>query len=380
MIISDGNLRLRSVGFGFTPIRGAKDPESKPKEAKASPEIADKLVKVGNEEVLTREAILQRASQGTKELEASSEVRDKPLQETSSVPLNPYEYAKKYKTGFFLVHGPHDPFDAFRLAKISAQRNVSFEVDGFKGEITGKEAFVNAHPPVFYKAHHKPFPSENNLALISPYNYINILKNSKAPVKFDFKSEEAIDEMARLASLIPKERRMGHMFLWELTNPKVLEETKDPNLRALINYENFTLDQLAEAKRKLGNVPFVVSARGVTKEMVMDKNYLDYVGRTLKGKAEIVEFNLPNNDPPPPETVKYLWEKYGLMCEVKVRSPEEKLFWLEFAKREKVPFIGLVEDPKLATPGGTPPEEDYQRTKALVELRRGSQEAISRYF
>ncbi len=297
----------------------------------------------------------------TRELRKTKEINETGASSTE-IPLNPYEYAKKYKTGFFINHGPHDPFDAFRLAKLSAERDISFEVDGFKGEINGKEVFVNAHPPVFYKMNGEPFPSADNLDRISPYKYIEVLRNSKAPVKFDFKSEKAIDEMAKLAKLIPKERRMGHMFLWELTPKEYMDKVKNPYRRKLIQYENFTLEQMLEAKRKLGNVPFVVSARGMTKAKVTDKEFLDYVGRTLKGKAEIVEFNLPGNEPPPPETVKYLWEKYGIMCEVKIRSLEEKVFWLEFARREKVPFIGLVDDPSLATPAGKHPEDEYRDT------------------
>ncbi len=274
------------------------------------------------------------------------------------IPVNPYKYAEKFKTGFILLHGPHDPFKAFELLDLAIKERLSFEIDGNVVKLGDKTYFVNAHDPIMYWYNCQKFPAEDNPEAINVYRYIEKLKGHIVPVKFDFKSPKAIEPLIEASLKLPPELRIGHAFIKELVYPGT-------KLKPWQYGELLTLEQVLYAKKAMGNIPFHVSCKGVTRDKLTE-SYLDRIGKLLSGKVEVISFCLPNHSAPPAHVLDYLWNKYHLMVEIWIDHPEQKLFWLSYSMSHKVPFIGLTDDPRLATRVGSTPREDYERAYNLT--------------
>ncbi len=318
-----------------------------------------------------------------RETENLEKVNNNASKKLADVPVNPVEYAKKYNTGFILLHGPHNPFDAMEKLDMALKRDVSFELDINTMHLGRYAVYTDAHDVRAYKLKEienmlknvtkskfwREVYSKSNirtddlyadqfLKLIEPKLFLDFLKNSKAPIKFDLKTPEAIDYAAdQLLPKIDKRRVVVHMFLVDLVQPGT-------KLKPYQTEEMFTMYDLERVRRRFGDVPIFVTAQGITRDKI-NRELLDKIGQKLKGKAQVFSFNLPNGEAPPAEAVKYLWDKYGIMTEIPIKTPADAIFWLKFAKRNKVPFIGLTNDIRLATPVGVLPEENEKRLVAL---------------
>ncbi len=92
-------------------------------------------------------------------------------------------------------------------------------------------------------------------------------------------------------------------------------------------------------------MPFLVSCANLFKWQLTHKK-VDEIVKKVEGRAQAINFNLFGNKNPKPSTVRYLWENYGLLTEIKIKSPKEKAFWDE----QQLPYLGITDNDALATP------------------------------
>jgi len=251
-------------------------------------------------------------------------------------PRNPVLSAFAKNRGIIQKHTLHDTSRMWEDIKASALYGYSFEIDGNDVMIDGKTYFVNAHDPEAYKAHGESFPAKNPEDL-HPAPLIQYAKEKGVFLKFDFKTPSVIEKFARLGEGIPPYRKMGHAFVKEL----VVEGTE---LESYQKKELISIAQVDKAKNLLDGAPFQVSCHGVTLEN-LDYAMVDRLANRVKGHAEILNFNLPNNQNPPLHIVKYLWEKYGLATEIKIGDQKDKKFW----DKAGIPYFGSADKREYAT-------------------------------
>ena len=58
------------------------------------------------------------------------------------------------------------------------------------------------------------------------------------------------------------------------------------------------------------------------------------------------------------------------MVEIPMKKPEDVLYWLEFSKRNGVPFVGLTDDPNIATSAGEDPKHYRERLEGMLKKAR----------
>lgn len=264
-------------------------------------------------------------------------------------PRNPVLSAFAKNKGITQKHTLQDTSRMWEDIEASALCGYSYEIDGNEVTIDGKTYFVNAHDPEAYKADGEPFPARNPEDL-HPAPLVQYAKEKGVFLKFDFKTPSVIEKFAQLGEDIPPHRKMGHAFVKEL----VVEGTE------LASHEKKDLSSIAQvdkAKKLLDDAPFQVSCKGVTLEN-LDHDMVDRLAGKVKGHAEILNFNLPNHQNPPLKIAKYLWEKYGLVTEIKIGNQKDKKFW----DKAGIPYFGSSDNREYAT-SFTKHEDTSQPTK-----------------
>lgn len=245
--------------------------------------------------------------------------------------------------GVILKHTLHDTTHAAADLEEAIRHQTSYEIDGnlvrVPSGLKTRQYLINAHHPVGYWIHGKRFPGRNDPNRLHPALLMSRVLESGVFLKLDFKSPNAAEALAGMGKAIPVQQRMGHAFLKDL---KHSGWRVPPWSRG----EFFSLPQLIQIKRLLGaDTPFMVSCWGL-KVSDLTPQKLDSIAKTVKqANAQIVNFNLSKKKNPTPEQVRYLWQTHGLVCEIKIRTSEEKTFW----DNQKLPYLGITDHQELAT-------------------------------
>jgi len=257
------------------------------------------------------------------------------------------------KRGVILRHTVHDTSQAARDLEKAIAAGTSYEIDGNLVRLSDDDRytddrwyFVNAHHPLTYRDEYdppRPFPSADNPKALHPAKLLPGILESGLFTKFDFKCPEAVDLLGPLAVPVPKAQKMGHMFLKELMVDGVMPRRHEVNLF-------LTLDDLERARAYMGDAPFQASCYGVTPENLTPE-LAETFARRIQGKAQYINFflNYGERINPPLSIVKMLWEKYGLVTEIKIDSEADKQYW----DAQGIPYLGTTNDNDLATPIAT---------------------------
>ena len=248
--------------------------------------------------------------------------------------------------GVILRHTVHDTSRAAADLEEAISAGTSYEIDGNLVRLSYDNRyrdprlyFVNAHHPLTYRDEsHMPFPSWQNPLALHPMTLLPRILQSGVFIKFDFKCPAVVDSFASLAAPFPFAQKMGHMFLQEL---KVDDAPVPPYQKDIF----LTLDDLDRARRLMGgDVPMQVSCFGVTQENLTPA-LAERFACALHGKAQYINFFLPGRQNPPVAISKMLWEKYGLVTEVKIDSDADKRYW----DAQGIPYLGSTNNNALAT-------------------------------
>jgi len=134
------------------------------------------------------------------------------------------------------------------------------------------------------------------------------LRHSKF-LRLDFGSPQEVSVLASMARVLPVQQKIGSMPLRELSTTQ----------------EGLELSELRRARRLLGPVPFEVRASGLRLADLTPAR-VDQIIATLKGEAEVVDFNLPEGQNPPVEVVQRL-ANAGLACTLRIPDEAARSQW-----------------------------------------------------
>ncbi len=246
-----------------------------------------------------------------------------------------------------LLHGKHDTSYSFGDLDRAIEGNTSFEVDCNMWERDGKQDYVNAHDLLFYDLKKKPYPAGGDVSLLNPAKLFSRVIESGLFTKVDLKSSRVVHEYAAMASGLDVEQMMGHAFVKELkafysfvTKPQQLLN-RDKAVLDQLKDETVSVEQLTNFHQVLGKpVPFLASCRGYFKYFMTKRKALS-LAEKVADKAEFINFGFN----PYKCVVKAVYEKYGLMTEIRIKSVADKKEWDALG----IPYLGITDSPGLAT-------------------------------
>lgn len=252
---------------------------------------------------------------------------------------HPLVEAVRQQKNIILMHGAHDTTDAAAMLENSISRGTSFEIDGNIVVLEGRPYYLNSHCPDCYINEKIDFPERAHPIVLNPTFLFPRIVDSGVFLKLDFKTPRVVEPFAFQSQVVPPHQKVGHAFVAELVvgNPK-------PSLEFCPN-ELITLKEVEKARAILGEgVPFIVSANGVTYENLTPE-LVDELAMKVVGHAEFFNLNLPNGGNPPTQYAEMLWTQYGLVPEIRIQTRHDRDYW----NAQKFPYIGLTDDPDLAT-------------------------------
>lgn len=304
------------------------------------PQWADHAVQLGFIEAYPPKAnVVVRFFRGDIGKEIWEKFTDK-LKKTSDGTVSaehPLLKAWRNNQGVVLKHTAMDTTNTKEDLQDSIKRGTSYEIDGNLVKLHGRTWLVNAHSPSNYWSSGKKFPHAENPGLLHPAPLLGHAIASGVFMKFDFKSPKALDAFASMGRAFPENQLIGHMFVRELCADW---------LKRIASRYLFSMDDVLRARKLMDkDIPFLVSCTGLEKHMLNKKSRVDRICKKVEGKANAINFNLLGGENVSPETAKYVWEKYGLTCEIKIHTAADRQFW----DSQKVPYLGVTDDPNLAT-------------------------------
>lgn len=258
------------------------------------------------------------------------------------------------RKGFICFHTQNlEPKDVKQA--IEQERSIEIDVNQV-GPSFGKypeERVVMAHTPGFYLARGLRVPTAEELK--SPEGVVDEVANRNVFVKFDVKSPEVTSWVIEQAKKIKPHLRMVHAFVSALHAINVEGKTKDVYIQeeGHMVAEYVPLGELKRLKAELGGVPIQASCRGISIEDInkkIDDSYpiVDQLCKTIKGVAEVINFNVfyPPSIPEgerklPHEIIRYVWENYGFMVELNIDAGE--------TAPKGIPFLGRSDEMQNAS-------------------------------
>ncbi|MBI2051572.1 hypothetical protein HYT33_02300 [Candidatus Roizmanbacteria bacterium] len=244
--------------------------------------------------------------------------------------MNPVYSIRSAKKPLVFLHN-HSVSKELLDRVIEERKSIEVDVN-----YSSDRGYYIGHHPSFYKYYSIPRPESLSLAEVMEH-----LTTSDVFVKFDCKDRKVLPKVQELAREIGPRRCMLHAFVDELyiKNGQVID----------VEYwrtERIPFKEILELKKKAGNPPLEVSARGITVEIIKNSSetLMESIGSAIEKKAEVVNLNInePNHALPPDEFLEKFYLRNGVLTEVYI----EKLD----GRKLKVPYFGSTDDLALATP------------------------------
>lgn len=175
-----------------------------------------------------------------------------------------------------------DTLDMVRSAGRAFEVDVSIGPDG--------NLFIGHHME-YYKFNQMELPTDH----VSVADVIDLAQIADLFIVIDCKDERALPEVERIIEAYGNDRVLFHswvdVFKFE---PYPEELVVEPQWL----FEDLPYDKVVALKQKTG-VPVISSARGLTHERLNnDRKYLDRIIQYAKGNIDVMNFSLPNNEPP----------------------------------------------------------------------------------
>jgi len=171
------------------------------------------------------------------------------------------------------------------------------------------------HHKLFYEFEQIPKPKN-----ISVEGAIEILSNSDVFIKFDCKDKNVLARVEKIIKKIGRrDRCMLHAFVPELDFTSCAAGVA-VGLQWQ-QHEYIPLDDMVKLKKGCADIPLQVSCRALSKAQVLKDKLaiVDEIIRSVRKKAEVVNFNLPDNEPPPNIAISKLYNA-GLLTEIRVEN------------------------------------------------------------
>ncbi|HEY4003269.1 MAG TPA: PilZ domain-containing protein, partial [Candidatus Xenobia bacterium] len=140
----------------------------------------------------------------------------------------------------------------------------------------------------------------------------------------EFGRPGVLETMASMARVLPNSQKMAWAALAELNHA----ESPSPELLTLVE-----VDRVRELMG--GDVFVVASCRGLV-DLTLHRA-LELADK-VRGHAQVIDFALPEGRNPSPETVRTLWEQWGLACVVSLGQREHQAYWDALG----LPYLGVT--------------------------------------
>lgn len=255
---------------------------------------------------------------------------------------HPLLKAAREGTGFICYHTQ----DLTREAIEEAIRDSkSIEIDAnllgpSEGDFPQDFLVVSHHP--WYDAFTRVRDTDYT-KFLSPNEVISLTSGKEVFVKFDLKTPQVIPWLLEAAQRVSPHLRMVHAFVSELHYSYKQEQGHHVT-------EYVSLADVKKIRKALDGIPFQVSCRGISLEELSIKRgnsypLVDRLCTIVDGDAEVINFNLMDDQNLPPEISFYVWKKHGLLTEINIdRNPRPPL---------GIPYLGTTDNMTLATKMGS---------------------------
>ena len=113
---------------------------------------------------------------------------------------------------------------------------------------------------------------------------------------------------------------MGHFYAAELSfNQGALKSWEKKEL--------IPLNAIERVRKIMGvRLVFLVSCTGLLYKD-LNEAMLDNIAKKIKGKTRLINFNLPDQQNISPHMARYMFQKHGLITEIKINNQSDLDFW-----------------------------------------------------